>query len=77
MIHSCPDHSPVSVLGVANVTSSLQISQQTSSSALPPLPNHCCIPPAFRLRFSKNCTPICPLGLEFGEVVEESCRVSW
>ena len=48
---------PVSVLGVANVTSNRQISQHISSSVFVPPVNHP-KPPAFRRRLSKNCTPI-------------------
>ena len=44
---------PVSVFGVARVTSSLHISQHISSSCFPPVPNHP-MPPPFRRLFSKN-----------------------
>ena len=70
------EDSPASVLGVANVISNRHISQHTSSSALAPPVNHP-KPPPFRLFFSKNCTAIWPLTLLFGEVADDSCRISW
>lgn len=60
---------PDSVLGVAIVTSTVQISQQISSSPFPPNPpNHS---PPFRLRFSKNCTAIRLRPPPFGEFADE------
>lgn len=47
-------HKPISVLGVASVTSSDQRSQHTSSSPLPPPVNHPSPLPAFFLFFSKS-----------------------
>lgn len=49
----CGHDSPLSVFGVASVTSNRQISQHISSSAFPPFVNQP-RPPAFRRRFSKN-----------------------
>lgn len=64
---------PLSVLGIARVTSSVHCSQHTSSS---PFANQ-----AFRRLFSKNCTAICPLGPVFlpppgTSELESSCRTS-
>lgn len=66
---------PASVLGVAMVTSSVQISQQTSSSLLPAPVNQPRPPPFLRL-FSKNCTASWPRTLPFPDEVEDSWRMS-
>lgn len=70
------EYVPASVLGVAMVTSSVQISQQTSSSLLPAPVNHP-RPPAFRLLFSKNCTASWPRTLPLPDEVDDNCRISW
>lgn len=63
---------PISVFGVARVTSRHQDSHDTSSS---PFPNHP-KPPLFFFLFSKNCTTREPRMLLLGDEVEVSCLIS-
>ena len=68
-------HSPISVLGVASVTSRHHDSQQTSSSPFALLVNQP-RPAAFLLLFSKSSTTSDPLTLLLGEEFDDSCRMS-
>ena len=76
-------NSPSCVRGIASVTSTLHVSQQTSSSPellAPRFPNRfmTAVPaPVLRHLFSKNWTPIPPLTLVLGPDVEFSCRDNW
>ncbi len=76
MRYSSRSNLPISVLGVARVTSKHHDSQQTSSSPFAPPVNHPS-PAAFLLFFSKNSTTREPLTLLLGDEVDDSCRISW
>lgn len=72
---SCWVGIPISVFGVARVTSRHHDSQQTSSSFFAPLVNQP-NPAAFLLFFSKNSTTSEPLTLLFDDEVDDSCRIN-